>query len=530
LKRFLALDWDHKQLHIVAATVSGGVVRIQKIAVFAEEQTPNPAEAEALGQRLRNHLKEAGIAPAPVLACVGRDRVILKEVRYPAVKPSEEPALVRFQAAKELTEPMDEVVLDYASTGSAVAGGEQRALALIVRRELLNAYQTLCQSAGLKLVALVPRPFALLACIHGIPGAQASTPEIAEQGLAVLGLTERWAELCVARGDTLLFARSLASGAALPGEVRRNLAVYLGQWPQHPIRCLYVADAGVEHAALCQRLGELLQVPVQSFNPFTGTQGSVPAGTVGGSFAAAVGLLRMQAQRGPLPVNFVKPKEPRPPDNSNRKRLLVAGGLAAGLLLAFGWYGYSQLANKDREMALLQERKLSLEGELRLLQEDETRIQAINEWADSEIIWLDELYDLAERFPDVQKMRLVSLTAEPLTRAAKGKNAAKQVARLTLKGIINYDDQLVDQLIGRLARDGHYRVDPKQIKQNTGVDRRNFRQEFTTRADVERRLPKQYTLRLPGDDGAGRLLRNRVRRQRSQERDFGLDAFGGDQP
>jgi Tfp pilus assembly PilM family ATPase len=528
LKRFLALDWDHKQLHIVVAAVSGGVVRVQKTAVFAEEQTPNLGEAEALGQRLRAHLKEAGIAPAPVLACVGRDRVILKEVRYPAVKPSEEPALVRFQAAKELTEPMDEVVLDYATTGQAAAGGEQRALALIVRRELLNAYQALCQAAGLKLSALVPRPFALLACLNAI-GIPPSAADAGGPGLAVLSLTERWAELCVARGDTLLFARSLASGASLAGEVRRNLAVYGGQWPQHPVRTLYVADGGVEHAALCGRLRELMQIPVEPFDPFAGTQGTPPSGTVGGSFAAAVGLLRVQAQRRPFAVNFVHPKEPLPPDTSSRKRLLVAAGLAASLLLVLVWFGHSQLASLDTEMASLLDRKASLDRELHLLQEDEARIQAINEWTDGEVVWLDELYDLAERFPDVQRMHLTTLNGEPLTRTTKGKNATKYVARLTLKGIINYDYELVDQLIGRLTRDGHYRPDPKQIKPNTGIDRIRFRQEFSTRADVEKRLPKQYTSRLAGDDGEGRT-RNRGRRQRGQEGDFGFDSFGGDQP
>src|SRR5438445_9782815 len=125
----------------------GGRIHIQRAAAWKEERSPNPADAEALGRLLRERLKDAGIAPAPVLACIGRDRVILKEVSYPSVPAHEEPAVVQFQVSKELSDATDEVIIDYTPTGATGTTGEQHAFALVIRRELLTTYETLCRAA-----------------------------------------------------------------------------------------------------------------------------------------------------------------------------------------------------------------------------------------------------------------------------------------------------------------------------------------------------------------------------------------------
>src|SRR5205807_10552460 len=111
LARCLALDWDTRQLHLVAATTGRGTVHVERAGIWQDDFSPAPARAEAVGQRLREYLRTAGIAAAPVLACVGRDRVILKELRHPSVPASEEAALVRFQASKELTDGAESMVI-----------------------------------------------------------------------------------------------------------------------------------------------------------------------------------------------------------------------------------------------------------------------------------------------------------------------------------------------------------------------------------------------------------------------------------
>jgi hypothetical protein len=341
------------------------------------------------------------------------------------------------------------------------------------------------------------------------------------QPLAVLTLTENWSELCVMHGDAVLFARSLAAGGALPGEVRRNLAVYGGQWPQHPLRALYIADGG-EHAELIQRLQQLLTVPIVSFDPLASMNGHELPPAPRGAFAAPVGLLRAKAQRKPLAINFVAPREPRPQTDPNKRRLVLAGSLAAAVLIAVIGYCFVQINRKDRELAAKTAEKLTLDGELTLVDDDAKRIKALDEWAGTEVVWLDVLYDLTDIVPDPEQLRLVQLVGNPLAQAGKGKNVPKHVARLAIKGITGDDYQGVESFMGELVQDRHYRVDPKELKRNTGAERLRFRQEFSTKVDIEPRPPNEYVRRLPP------VSAEKKRRQDSAGgMDFGFGGFGG---
>jgi Tfp pilus assembly PilM family ATPase len=528
LARYLALDWDHNLLQVVSATVGGGTVRVQRAAAWQEAQSPNPADAEALGRLLRERLKDAGIAPAPVLACVGRERVILKEIRYPAVAPAEEPAVVRFQAVKELTDPPDEVIIDYTPLGTA-PNGERRALALIIRRELLQTYQALCQGAGLKLAGLTPRPFGTAACLERQaepPGATgfATAPRAAPTGpavVAVLTVAERWAEFCVLRGSTLIFARAVAVGPTLVGEVRRSLMVHAGQAPQHPVQALYLAGTG-DHAELRERLQDLVGLPVHTFDPFGRADGAdVPAAGRGG-FSGAVGLFHAQADRAGLPINFVRIKQPQPERDPNRRRYVLAAALAVVLLLAGTAWCYFQLADADKELAELNVASADLDGKLVPVEEDAKYLKALGDWNDGGVVWLDELYDLAERFPKDPNLRLTEVQCIP--RTATGKD--KHVGTITVIGITT-EDRYAQEFSGRLSEESrYYLIGPLDIvANNTGLNFQQFRRKFTTRLDVIKRPPNEYRLTL--ETGRPARAPEGERRPRDRQGRGGPGGFGG---
>jgi hypothetical protein len=474
LSRFLAIDWDQQQLHVVDADVRGGVVTFRRASVWREERSPNLNDAEELGRQLRQRLKEAAIAAAPVLACVSRDRVVLKEVRHPVVPDAEEPAVVRFQALKELTESPDEVVLDYAPLGES--GTERRALVLSLRREVLTAYQKLCQAAGLKLVGLLPRPFGLAAA--------ATTPAVpADKPAAIVAAGEGWAEFCVVRSGTLLFARPLATGSGMAADVRRNLAVFAGQQPAQPIEAVYVA--GVPDNALVRRLGETLELPVHAFDPFGGASGEMLPTGERGSFAGAAGILLAKAKPEGLPVNFVQPRQPAPPKRNLR---MVAAVAAIAVLVVGGGtvFAHSVLDAKSRLKDERTDTRDELDTKLARTRESLRQVQALDAWEGP--VWLDELFDLAARVRDVDAMRVTQFSAEPLSHAK-----SRYAARVRIKGTLRDDRGPLDQLLEDLRRDGHYGPDPLRVISGN---------QFELTVDVERRAPDEYKQqRLAGGPG-----------------------------
>ena len=162
MSKFIAIDLAPDGIFVVAGTARGGQARIERALSWtdADGEAPpvlGPDTARRIGEQLREKLKSAGIAGAPALVSVGRGRVILKELRYPAVPPAEEPALVKFQAMKELSDSPDEVVLDYAPLAErCYTSGERRSMAVVIRKELYAAIQQMCAAANLRLVAVDP--------------------------------------------------------------------------------------------------------------------------------------------------------------------------------------------------------------------------------------------------------------------------------------------------------------------------------------------------------------------------------------
>lgn len=434
MANFIAIDLDSQGLYAVAGALRGGVKVTHALAWTGDDENPPSAltadTAKELGEALRDRLRAAGFQPAPVLVTVGRDRVILKELKYPPVAPTEEPALVRFQAMKEMSESPEEVVLDYAPLGEV--GGQKRSMAVAMRREQFHAIQTMCQAAGLKLAGVSPRPYAVAACL-GRAFATGAVPPPADKTDAVVALTlgPAGGEFTVVRGGEVTFTLALpapviANENMLIAQVRRNLAVYAGQNPGRPIEGVYLAEVEGRWA---DRLGAALGVPVHAFDPLAGAARAVDE-QFRGRFAGAVGLLAGQAADA-LPINFAQPRQPQTQRDPAKRRLTMAalaGGILAFALLVVG-YVYAE--GGQTEVNALIAKRDGLKQQLEGGGPDAKRLAAVDAWSKREVNWLDELYELSDRMPKEDTVHVTTLKGTQILPGKDGKQDAH--ANLELK-------------------------------------------------------------------------------------------------
>ncbi len=501
MARYLGLDWDNTQLHVVVAATGLGGTHIEKAVVVRDDFSPKPGQAEAVGQRLRETLKAAGIGAAAAIACIGRDRVIVKEVRYPQVPASEEPALIRFQAMKEMTDAGDGTVIDYTARGAAAGNPSERiAFAFAVRRDLPAFLQAVCRAAGIKLLAVTPRGFGVAGCLKRATGA------VPANAIAVLTAAEGWADFSVVRGESLLFTRALPVNGNLAAEVRRNLAAYAGQTrstPADAIRALHVAG-GAEQDALREQLRQNVSVPVHALDPFAREPALDVGGAGRGGFTAAVGLVETWAAHKSLPVNFLRPKEPVKAADPNRKRNLQIAAVAAGVLLVVAFACYWILSEHQERLAELRDKEAQYEASLKALQPDSKHIQALKEWTGAAVPWLDELYEVTARFPSREGFRVTELYGAPrpqsLQQGQRG-NASKVKEKynglLTLNGETRPIDEREVEGLKAALNDAQHRTVEISIQGGGGVGatKKDIR-VFKLKTDVAGQPSNKYTTRF----------------------------------
>ncbi len=511
MSRFIAIDVDAGGLFVTAGTARGPAVKVDH--AFPVSDGPGSlteATAPALATKLKAALAAAGVGPAPVLIAVGRDRVVFKDVRHPITAPTEEPKVVRFQAERDLAEPAANLHLDYVPLPTPDGSVEKRATAVFVRKELYAAAEKLCDEAGLKLAGFTARPYATAAALRrAIAAAAVPPPERPNAPVAVFTIWDGGGEFVVSRGESLVFSRSvpasaLLSEAALVGEAKRSLAAFASQQSKDKLDAVYLCE-GHGGGSWAARLQAALPLPVHAFDPLAGhpAADAVPT-ALRGRFTAGVGLLAARAA-GPLPINFVSPRQPRAQTNksavwaiiASMLLLLVIGGVAFG-----AWFLHRQM---DGKIVAANARVSAADASKKKAQLDKNKQDAVDDFRKRNVNALDLFYDVTDVLPNVGKLRLKDFDLLPIAKveakAGSGPGAAKPptgkpgsgpppvepVATLKLQFVTasDTDDNLPTQVRDELVKDTTHFANPQMTFAGVGTKR-----EATVTAGL---LPRKAT-------------------------------------
>jgi hypothetical protein len=513
VSKYIAIDLDSQGVFVVSGLARSGGAKVERAVAWAAtdgEGGPPPLTnetAKRLGEELRDRLRAAGVASAPVVVAVGRDRVVLKELRYPVVPAHEEPNIVRFQAMKELSDSPEEVVLDYVPLANGAASGERRSMAVAVRKDVYSAIQKMCAAANLKLTAVTPRPYAIAALIgQAFAAGTAPAPDSKADAVAVLTLGPGGGEFTVVRNGEVTFtlavpAPVVASETMLLAQVRRNLTTYAGSNPGHPVQALYVADADDSWGL---RFRPALGIPVHAFDPLGGAVRDLPE-ELRGRFAGAAGLLA--ARGGALPINFAAPRQPRAEADPKKNQILVAA-LAAMLLLAAGAVGgWFVLNDADAKLSQLktdhEDKKKRLDG----MEPDKKRLDAVDQWKARRVVWLDELYDwsVRTRMADSKSEGVYANLFHGKERLPNTKTG-KQDYQATLDvRVVTRRGSLFDSLLAQIDMDNprndpktrYYPLAPNKKTSPIPPQEDKLAQEATISVAVNSRPPTAYTRPAP---------------------------------
>jgi hypothetical protein len=502
--KYLAIDLDPEGLLVVSGPVGENVSRVEHAHAWlpGEEHGPaalSDANAKQLGEELHGRLEAAGFPAGPVLVGIGRDKVILKEVKHPPAPPEAEPSLVRFQALKEIGENPDEIVLDYAplSDAGADASADRRAVVVVVKKDFYETVKMFVESAGYKLAAVTPRPFAVAAGLsEALENGKAQQLDSPGDAAAIVSLTPAGGEFTILRHGKVVFTRAipapaLLNDALLLGEIRRNLTTWDGQNTAHPVKAIYVPEAESTLGGWGNRLRNGLAIPVHSYDPVATAAEPVPS-KLRGRYAGAAGLLAGRAVG--LPINFASPRQPKV-KRDPRKPLFIGAAVAALILiLAGGVVGYMALDAAEENLKNKQAQKESLEQQINNIDADHKRVAAAEQWEGRGVNLLDELFEMSRRMPANDTLRVNKITGTAIRVDKTGKQNGQ--AFFTLNVGAKTSGAAAD-LVSAIDRDN---TKDKKFYLNTrkivgGIDTHSnvYNQLATIETTVNHRSPNEYT-------------------------------------
>ncbi len=444
----VALDLEARKLRVVHADAGrdGALPRIRTLAAIDVPEGLDRKSAQAVGEFLRDALKDLGLAGQRVLMDVPRSQAVLKTITLPAVENERElPAMVRYQVEKELPFPLDQAVIDFnvqnlassttpAAAAAATPAGDAKGdasgkaplnvLVAAVQRSVVEHHQQIADIAGFRLLRLGLRPYADMRFFEGC------APREGRGGNVLLvHVMSAEAEINVLIGGALAFSRSALvrlhddDGRSLTAaETHEGLVVEVARSAQSAMsahrglkidRVVVTGDTGQE-AALVAALNERFRLPCSQIDPTTPLRFRKTEGTADPrGFSSALGLAIAHGSADRMPFDFLNPKNPPVERNTKQIRAaLVAAAVGMALLLLLV-LGISNRNEAEADLAALRAKYNELEKHNRNVDKLGKRVAAVEEWLGEGRDWLAHWASLSAHLPPATEAYVTSLKSNP---------------------------------------------------------------------------------------------------------------------
>ncbi len=482
-KPVLAVQWDRSTVDYVLAERKSGQVTIT--AAGSIERPADDVDEESLaspGELLRDELQRRGVRHPELLVALGRGSVDVIPLQLPPANDDELPTLVANQVLRDAGDIGEHGIIDYVSLDTP-EGQPRQVFAFAVDGTTIEQVNSESAKAGLKPCALVYRPLSSVTLLQRLVPQSLRT-------MVLVTLHDREADLSIVRNGRLLYTRTARLvesnnlgdvAAQLAVEVRRSLAAAsLTADPEE--QHLYVFGAFDDGEQLVQDLAEELALPASLLDPLhrEHVEGTQPASVA--RMAPLIGMIHEHFD-GAHPLDFLHPKQPPPPPNYYR-----LGAVCAAAVLALVGIGAYYLWDVRQQAAVeIAELRTSLDNtnaKLEKVKQKQAVVDAVWRWETDNVNWLDELYDLTQRFPSGRDAIIRRLTISP--------GGAEE---LVMDLFVQVRDPAIVTQLGDQLRDAFHDVRNKGVsEQSSSTD---YPWQFETRITLRKRDVDEYRKSVP---------------------------------
>jgi hypothetical protein len=282
--------------------------------------------------------------------------------------------------------------------------------------------------------------------LEGRPAIDGARPVSRGQVVLLVNPLGVEADLTAVADGTAVFLRTTrissdpppASGyplQALLAEIRLTMAAASNQLGGRKIESIVLCGEQQPDLDLGRAIETELAIRVELFDPF----GGVKLGRAlielppehPGRFAPLVGMLLAELKPLKHAVDFLHPRR-RAAVADPRKKWMIAGGIAAALLLA--WLIYSRIDHYllAESVDALARESAGMDDSIARAKKVRTSAAEIARWADEDVIWLDRIYALEQSLPPAEDAALGQLTV----------NSGPRGGQIELKGWVRRPDDI----------------------------------------------------------------------------------------